>query len=236
MTCFYKLFTGLVLLLVSCNLPRDPEKTLVSVQNDTLKVGIVENPPWTTYASGNPAGVEVEMVKKIAQSLSADIQWFRGGEAELFETLMAKELHLVIGGFTKKNPWSRKIGFTNPYRTTTVYIGTPRAVSTPRHIRKVRVGVEAGTPVAGYVRKKGGKPVGIPDLKSFQGPVAAPRWKLQQMDFLISDIKLHEEKNVFAIIRGENAWVMFLERFFYRNKKQIEQWLKEADHEENPAI
>ncbi len=50
---------------VGCkDLPRDPEGTLNRVRGGRVRVGLVEHPPWVVRRSGGePAGVEVELVK-----------------------------------------------------------------------------------------------------------------------------------------------------------------------------
>lgn len=227
----------LAILLMRCNIPRDPDHTLQKVKGDKLMVGITENRPWTDLSSAEPKGVEVNMVEAIAQMLNAEIEWKEGSETELMEALKAKELHLVIGGITKKTPWSKHIGLTNPYKTTIVYIGVPQGATMPDNINNMEVGVTLGTATAEYVRKKGGKPVKVIELEEFNGPVAGYEWELKRLGFQITAIKLHESKRVFAVTRGENAWVMFLEKYMEDHKNEIDQWLIDTlEHEENRKV
>lgn len=104
-------------LAASCsNLPRDPKETLRHVQDGgRLRVGLVEHPPWVVRGSGEPAGAEVELVRRFAKELGATPEWHWGGEQEQMEALERYELDLLIGGFTSKTPWSKYVGLTSPY-------------------------------------------------------------------------------------------------------------------------
>ena len=101
----------------SCsNLPRDPKKTLQHVEEQKrLRVGLVEHPPWVVRTQGEPAGVEVELVKQFAAELGATPDWGWGGEQEQMEALEHYKLDLLIGGFTSESPWSKYVGLTSPY-------------------------------------------------------------------------------------------------------------------------
>ncbi len=96
--------------------PRDPEETLSNIRSGgTMRVGVVENPPWTSFDGDGPGGVEVELVERFAAELGSEIAWIRGGESELMRELERFELDLVIGGLTKDSPWSKRVGFSRVY-------------------------------------------------------------------------------------------------------------------------
>lgn len=103
-------------LLGACNrpIPNDPEDTLGRLHGGTLRVGISDNPPWT-QAGPEPAGVEVELVQKLAERLGTEVEWHVDTENDLFPGLEEFHLDLVIAGLTKDNPWSERVGFTRPY-------------------------------------------------------------------------------------------------------------------------
>ena len=224
------LFT--TLLFSQCdNFPKDPEKTLQTVSGKKMIVGITENKPWTDLSGSAPTGIEVKIIEAIARELHAEIEWVRGVETALMEALKAQELHVVIGGISKKTIWAKEVGLTHPYKKVAITIGVPPEAALPEDIKDREVGVKEGTAMARYVRKKGGTPVRVAQLDQFNGPVAAFSWELKQMGWQVTNIKLHEEQKVFAIIRGENAWVMYLEKFFGSHQKEIDQWL--VAHSEN---
>src|ERR671913_1831905 len=62
----------LVLVVVAsagCGFPRDPRGTLDSVQNGTMRVGIVANDPWARMEDGRASGVEVDLLGDFAEEL-----------------------------------------------------------------------------------------------------------------------------------------------------------------------
>jgi polar amino acid transport system substrate-binding protein len=110
---------SLVLLLAgaSCNLPRDSNDTLNRVRQGMLRVGITENPPWSSRLGDSLGGVEVELVQGAAARLSSALVWTSGTESELLRRLHERKLDLVIGGLSRDNPWSSRVAFTRPYYT-----------------------------------------------------------------------------------------------------------------------
>lgn len=107
-----------MLLMCSCSLqiPADPEGTLDRISSGTLRVGVSHNPPWTAVQTGQePAGREADLVREFAANRGATIEWTAGGEESLMGRLEHGELDLVIGGLTKKSPWSDKAALTQPY-------------------------------------------------------------------------------------------------------------------------
>jgi polar amino acid transport system substrate-binding protein len=95
-------------------LPRDPEGTLDRVRGGRLRVGLIEHPPWVVRTSGEPAGVEVDLVCRLAAELGATPEWSWGGEQHL-EALERYQLDLVVGGITRDTPWKNRIGLAGPY-------------------------------------------------------------------------------------------------------------------------
>jgi ABC-type amino acid transport substrate-binding protein len=107
-----------MLLMTSCGLqvPADPDGTLERISGGTLRVGVSHNPPWTAVRDGaDPAGSEADLVRQFAATHEAAIAWTAAGEESLMGQLEGGELDLVIGGLTKKSPWSDKAALTQPY-------------------------------------------------------------------------------------------------------------------------
>lgn len=107
--------TGLVLVVATCNLPRDADGTLDRVQNGVIRVGLAHNPPWVV-TSGTQAGFEPQLVAGLARQLNAKTAFVNGSETRLLESLHRRELDLVVGGFTDDSPWKGQVAFTKPYR------------------------------------------------------------------------------------------------------------------------
>jgi polar amino acid transport system substrate-binding protein len=104
-----------VLLAVACGLPRDPDGTLQRVRGGVVRVGVAENPPWVTMTPNGAEGVEPTLIRQIADSLGARIEWIRGAESELLAELEERKLDLVLAGLTADLPWKAKVAFTKPF-------------------------------------------------------------------------------------------------------------------------
>lgn len=213
---------GLLLLAGCSNYPRDPENTLQQVRNDTLLVGITHNPPYTSLDEDQPTGVEVALVKEIAQDLSATIKWIPRNETTLMEALKNQQLHLVVGGVSKDSPWKKEAGFTKPYFKAGIFVGVKSGTPHLKDIDGQQIGVLEGASAIALVKKKGGIPVIVQDLKSFSGPVAADKALLLKQGFELTDICLKKDEKVMALIKGENAWLIYLETYFENHRDHIE--------------
>src|SRR3954451_19430078 len=89
---------ALALALAGCDLPHDSDATLQRVKGGTMRVGIVVDTPWVTDSADGAGGVGAALVRTLASRLGARVQWVRGTESELLQTLSKRELDLVIGG------------------------------------------------------------------------------------------------------------------------------------------
>lgn len=104
-----------VLVAVACSLPRDPDGTLERVRGGVVRVGVANNPPWVTITPNGAEGVEPTLVRQIADSLGARVEWIPGGESELLADLEERKLDLVLAGLTEDVPWKSKVAFTKPF-------------------------------------------------------------------------------------------------------------------------
>lgn len=111
-----------LIIFTSCNLPKDPKSTWENAKKDGLKVGVVDNPPFTSTASDSFSGNEVEIINNFAASKNLKVSYLKGSESELIEKLEKYEIDIIIGGFTKKTVWSKKAGATKPYDKKHVFL------------------------------------------------------------------------------------------------------------------
>jgi polar amino acid transport system substrate-binding protein len=102
---------------LGCDVPRDPEGTCARVRGGTMRVGITEHAPWTSFEHDEPSGIEVQLLRKFARQLGAEIEWQRGSESQLMGALQGGALDMVIGGVKESTPWSSYVGMTRPYVT-----------------------------------------------------------------------------------------------------------------------
>jgi len=216
-------------LLACSGIPRDPKDTLKRVRGGSLRVGLVGQPPWVIRTSSEPAGAEVELVRRLAADLGATPVWVWGGEQAHMEALKHYELDLVIGGMTTETPWSKEVGLTGPYFDERFVVGVPAGVPPPDHIKGLRVAALRGQAVAAYVEKKGAEPVRVDDLAQAGGPAAAPDWQLERLGFTATPVELYSEKHVMATPPGENGWIKRLDDFLAGQRGQIKTLLQQEE-------
>jgi polar amino acid transport system substrate-binding protein len=213
---------SILLLAAACNtLPRDPERTSERARQGVMRVGLVEDPPWVVRTAGEPAGAEVELVRRFAGRLGANPQWFWGSEQQHMEALRRFELDLVIAGLDDRTPWKKTVGITRPYYEERVAIGVPPSTPWPTKLAHVTVATEAGDETAGYLRKKNAEPQRVGSLKGASGPVAAPAWRLERLGFVPTNLVLLTRKHIMATPPGENGWLKLLGDFLYDQRAEI---------------
>ena len=115
-------FERLVLLIACClpaacgDYPRDPEGSLQRARNAALRVGVSHDPPWVVLAPGQaPTGPEIELVRTLARTQRARIEWVAGGHDALMGDLLAFRLQLVAGGHSRRSAWQPEVAWSRPY-------------------------------------------------------------------------------------------------------------------------
>jgi polar amino acid transport system substrate-binding protein len=207
------------------DLPRDPENTLRQLQSRPMRVGLVEHPPWVVRTSGEPAGVEVDLIRNFASALGTTVEWHWSNEQAQLEALEYYQLDVVIGGFTDRTPWSKYVGLTRPYFAETYRVGIP-ASSQLENLNGAEVAVHKGEAVAAELEKKGARVTRVDDLAQVQGAVAAPDWQLEQMGLKSTSEELDKVKHVIAVPPGENALVRRLDQFLFTKRFEIKHLLQ----------
>ncbi|HWC13226.1 MAG TPA: transporter substrate-binding domain-containing protein [Actinomycetota bacterium] len=217
-----------VLLTGACGMPRDPEGTLDRVRGGTMRVGVTTADPFVVMEGDEPSGgVEVKLVEELAAELDAEIEWFHGSQEELFAALEVRELDLVIGGFTRTNPWSSKVALTHPYLTTFIGVGVPDQEDVGEDISGTVVAVEAGTVAAGLLKETDAEVVRVDDIATAEGAAAVENWLFDNLELYDTRVRLTESDHVMAVQVGENAWLTTVERFLLERHERIEELLEE---------
>ena len=202
------------LILQACeSYPNDPENSHEEARGDTLRVGVIEAPPWIVFENGEISGVEAEIIKGFAKEIDAEVEWVKGTEEELMPLLEEFELHLVAGGITSSTPWKKHIGLTGTYKKEKVFICNTTGELVPEEIEGKKVGVKKGTAVGAYVKKKKGIPVFLDSLESYKGLIAVYEHEKEKFGCQGSSLTIKTEKHVLAVPRGENNLLMTLEEF-----------------------
>lgn len=202
---------ALTLLMGACDdYPKDPKNTLQRVSGGTVRAGAIAAEPWVIWQPEGPAGVEVELVERLARTLDARVTWYRGTEHEVIDALKHRQLDIVVGGLTKSSPRSSVVGFTRPYLKTDVVIVGPSADAVA-DIEGRDVTAQPGTVIAAYVQSEGGNPV--PETAEAAPALAARRsWRVDRGEALMRSLRT--EQHVVAVPPGENAWLITVDRFF----------------------
>lgn len=215
------------LALCACGIPRDPEGTLARVSAGTMYVGVTNSPPWVELGGAAPTGVEVQLVRELAEEVDAEVEWVEGSEEELFAALEVNELDLVVGGLTATTPWSSVAGITHPYLTTATIVATPRGRAVPEDIAGLEIGVEANTTIAGLLRKTDARVTEVSNIEDHNGPVAIDNFLADDLEVIDTGVRLSESDHVFAVPMGENDWMTSIERFLLERPNEINDLMEE---------
>ena len=214
---------------VGCGLPRDAEGTLERVRGGVMRVGVTENDPWVVLGPDGPSGVEVEIVRRLAQDLDASIRWTEGNVDDLAAAGHVRELDLMIGGLTSTSKISSEVTLTHPYLTTQVVVAVPPGSPVVEDITGVEVAVEEGTDAAGILEKTDAIPRRVPDISQVDGPVAVENYLLDDLGLRDTGVRLLESDHVMAVPHGENDWLVEVERFLLTHTAEIGSILEGSD-------
>jgi len=94
--------TGLI--LASCDMPRDPERTTSLVgETGTIRLGWIEN----AQADGHVC----DALAELQETTGADLQIRRGDSEEILAELAEGKIDLAYGNFAMDSPWSKEVHF-----------------------------------------------------------------------------------------------------------------------------
>lgn len=129
------LVAGAVLAAACARVPVDPDGTTRRVRGGVLRAGAVHAPPWIVLREipdgdreAEVGGLEAELVETMARALGARVEWRPGGPTERLEELERRELDLVVGGFTDRDPWTKRLAVTRPHHESGPRFGKQRRV------------------------------------------------------------------------------------------------------------
>lgn len=208
--------------------PRDPDGTLARVlSTGRMRVAAADHVPWVVVEEdGQPKGAEVALVESFARELGVAVDWRRAPAFAALEALERGDADLAIGGFTKKALTALgSAGQTYVYVTERIVVAADPGAPAPRALEGQRVRVAPELMANGLVADTGGVPV--EEKTEGVGLTALPDWQLHSQGLLPTNIVLHESEHVVAVPRGENAWVMRLERFLRANAAHAADRLRE---------
>jgi hypothetical protein len=100
----------------SCTyVPRDSHGALDQVRGGVVRVGVVENPPWTVIDDDTVSGIEPQLLEAWASLMRARVEWRPGGLDELADALHRREIDVLAGGLRHNTPYAAKLALTQPY-------------------------------------------------------------------------------------------------------------------------
>ncbi|WP_165481070.1 substrate-binding periplasmic protein [Legionella impletisoli] len=225
---FYKLFILMCLLISSCDLPKDPKQTLEKVKkNHILRIGAIYNPPWV---NNNETGIELLLLNQFAKELNAQPKLFYLPESLAMKALIEHQVDVVIGGINENTPWKKEIGLTRPYYKEIYYIGRPEKSS-----KKSLIAITPANWIKKYLDTENYQIIETISPFSTGLPVAAPQWELENHHYQLIT-KLHKVNHVIGVPRGENQFLITLEKYLKNQKKQIKHGLRKIKDEANSSI
>lgn len=217
-----------------CQYPQDPEGTLDRVEGGTMRVGVVENPPWVELGAGEPRGVEPELLRRFAEEIDAEIQWVPGSEDELVEAMRGFQLDVIAGGLTRSSPWAKEVALTRPYVDTEIQFAVPPGSDEPDDLDGVEVWVEASSEEASILQQEEGDavPVHFEGLGEVDGLALLDTWEIDAIGYDRTDRIQRDDEHAMAVPMGENAFLVELEHFLLDRGEEAEDLLHtEAERE-----
>lgn len=213
-----------------CRFPADPEGSLDRVEGGTMRVGVIDNPPWVILGRGEPRGVEPELVRRFAAELGADIEWVEGTESGLAAAMGGFQIELLIGGLSRDFPYIDDVAMTAPYVDTEIQIGLPPGTEMPDALGGVEVYVERGSEAAARLREEEDDaiPVFYDSLAEVDGLVLADTWDIDALDYERSDYIVLDDEHAMGVPSGENALLVELDNFLLDRGEEAEDLLHEV--------
>lgn len=221
----------LLLMLSACDdfrYPQDPENTLDRVTaNGTMRAMAVDHDPFVVTDGDRPTGgVEVRLVEAFAEELGVRVEWRTAPTFEALEALDRGDADLAVGGFTETAVTAQGTGApTYAYFTGRIVVAAKPGRPVPEDLEGEPVFVPPNLMAGGLIETEGGVPVS--QNGEDVGLVALHDWQLPATELVPTGIELQENRHVMAIPKGENAWIMRLERFLRRETHQVSALLRE---------
>ncbi|MEU4745395.1 transporter substrate-binding domain-containing protein [Actinosynnema sp. NPDC023658] len=209
----WRVLVLVAVLATGCGLPRDVDGTSERVRGGVVRVGVAENRPWTRVGDGGEvSGVEVELVRRLAERVGARVEWTVGAESSLMAAVGERQLDLVVGGLEGNSPWIEEASLTRPYAVTKVVVAA--AGDVPEDLAGVRVAVRAGTDEAAALAEEDAVVVPVEEVGEARDlPVAVDDWRTAGLGLRAGKQVLVERSHVWALPLGENGWQVEVERF-----------------------
>jgi polar amino acid transport system substrate-binding protein len=222
---------------LSCQYPRDVEGTLDRVEGGTLRVGVIDDPPWAVVGDGDPTGVEPELVKRFAEDLDAEIEWYPGTEEELVAAIRGFQLDLIVGGLTRSSPAGTHAALTRPYIDTEVEYGIGPGEPPLDDFDGREVYVVEGSEAAALMRQEedDAVPVYVETEADLESPALTDNYWFEPLGLSSTDDIKRDDEHAMAAPMGENAFLVELENFLLDRGGEANALLSEEVSREIPG-
>jgi len=185
-----------------------------------MRIGLIENPPWVIRTNDEPAGAEVELMRRFSAQMGAEPEWHWGGDEHLFGALELYELDVVAGGLSDETPWATQVGVTRYYFRENFDVGVPKGTQVG-DIEGMTVAVN-DPHMAGLLKQQGASTVAVNSIGDYPDrPVAAADWQIAHMGLTAAGFDLHSRRHVIAVAPGENQFVKRLEEFLSSQHDEV---------------
>lgn len=116
MKLFAPILFVVVTVLFSCNQPHDAQQTLEHIkENKKLRAGIAYHPPFVIVNGEDTSGIEISLLRKLADTLGVQLQLVYGSTAGIVQGVAEGRLDIAAAGFTDKTLFKKEMGLTNWY-------------------------------------------------------------------------------------------------------------------------
>lgn len=185
------------------------------IEGGTLRVGVIDAPPFTTVRAGRIGGLEAKLIREFAAEHDADVSFAVGTEAELVEALAGFQLDVVIGGLTRQSPYATEVALTRPYMDTQLEIGVQPGTDLPDDLGGTEIWVERGSPAAAQLKQEeeDAIPAFYEKPGEIEGPALVESYELDPLGLESVDYILSDDEHAMAVPMGENALLTELEYF-----------------------
>ena len=84
-----------------------------TVEDGTLTVGVIDIPPFSSYNSGSPEGIDVNIVNSVAQAECLDVSWQQATYADAVQSISGGAIDLAIGTIDRTDARLKAVDFSS---------------------------------------------------------------------------------------------------------------------------
>ncbi|MBT1165948.1 substrate-binding periplasmic protein [Bifidobacterium simiarum] len=70
---------------------------ITTIKSGTLTVGVIDQPPYSSYNGGNPEGMDIDFIKEIAKANCLDVEWQQASFANAMQAISSGQIDTATG-------------------------------------------------------------------------------------------------------------------------------------------